>query len=168
MVPSCATAGDPKIMSPVAYDHFRDPSCATSYTLPSCEPNSTDPSSAMAGDDTIGPPVWNAHHTAGFRAGRTKGERPRCAGPSRNIACAASTAYCGSGIVAGGAATTGGSLGRPGSCGHTQAPASQMRSALQSLSDPHGPGGTCAQPEEPTAPRAQSTGTTRTTGARGK
>ena len=38
MVPSCATAGELKMMSPVAYDHLSVPSRPTPYTLPSCEP----------------------------------------------------------------------------------------------------------------------------------
>ena len=95
MVPSCATAGELKMMSPVAYDHLSVPSRATSYSLPSCEPTSTEPSAATAGDDTIGPPVANVHQTAGFTAGSTNGERPRWVGPKRNIACAGSIAYCG-------------------------------------------------------------------------
>src|ERR1043166_5810233 len=74
------------MMSPVAYDHLSVPSRATSYSLPSCDPTSTDPSAAMAGDDTIGALVMNVHQTAGFVAGSAKGERPRCVGPKRNIA----------------------------------------------------------------------------------
>src|SRR3982751_4477984 len=97
MVPSCPMAGELKMMSPVAYDHLSEPSRATSYNLPSCEPISTAPSPASAGDDTIGPTVANVHHTAGFAAGSRKGERPRWVGPKRNIACAGSTAYWGTG-----------------------------------------------------------------------
>ena len=85
------------MMSPVAYDHLSVPSRATSYSLPSCDPTSTDPSAAMAGDDTIGPPVAKVHQIAGLVAGSTNGERPRWVGPNRNIAWAGSIAYCGSG-----------------------------------------------------------------------
>src|SRR5215471_20684895 len=139
MVPSCAMAGELKMMSPVAYDHLSDPSRATSYSLPSCEPNSTDPSSAIAGDETIGPPGMNVHQTAGFLAGSTNGERPRWAGPRRNIGWTGSTAYCGSGsgCVVGGPAgpyvvITRGRVGRLASAGQRQWPAWQIRSALQS------------------------------------
>ena len=91
------TAGELKMMSPVAYDHLSVPSRPTPYSLPSCEPTSTEPSAATAGDDTIGPPVANVHQTAGLTAGSTNGERPRWVGPKRNIAWAGSIAYCGSG-----------------------------------------------------------------------
>src|SRR5215471_9544952 len=126
MVPSCPMAGELKMMSPVAYDHLSDPSRATSYTLPSCEPTSTDPSAATAGDDTIGPPVANVHQTVGLTAGSTNGERPRWVGPNLNIACAGSSAYCGSGTdgpPSPGAMTD----GRVASPGQTQRPASHNR-----------------------------------------
>src|SRR5215813_9862287 len=97
MVPSCAMAGELKMMSPVAYDHLSDPSRATAYSLASCDPTSTDPSPARAGDDTIGPPVANVHQIAGLTAGSTNGERPRWVGPNRNMPCAGSIAYWGSG-----------------------------------------------------------------------
>src|SRR5215470_6301708 len=89
-------AGELKMMSPVAYDHLSVPSRARAYSFASCDPTSTEPSPATAGDDTIGPPVANVHQTAGLSAGSTNGERPRWVGPKRNIACAGSTAYCGS------------------------------------------------------------------------
>src|SRR6185312_16246766 len=96
VVPSCATAGELKMMSPVAYDHLSVPSRATAYTLLSWEPTRIEPSAAMAGDETMGPPVAKTHQMLGLFAGSANGERPRCAGPKRNIACADSMAYCGS------------------------------------------------------------------------
>ena len=155
MVPSCAMAGELKMMSPVAYDHLSVPSRATLYSLPSCDPTSTDPSAAMAGDDTIGPPVTNVHQTAGFVAGSANGERPRCVGPKRNIACAGSTAYCGSGTD-GPPSPAAGTEGRAVSPGHTQRPASHRRLSLQSLSDAHGVGSTWAQPRPAPRPTATS------------
>src|SRR4051812_35070053 len=132
MVPSCATAGELEMMSPVAYDHLSEPSRAAVYSLPSCDPTSTDPSPASAGDDTIGPPVGNVHQIAGLTAGSTNGERPRCVGPNRNIACAGSTAYCGSGTDG---PTPGADMDAWAvSPGHTQRPASHRRLSLQSLS----------------------------------
>src|SRR4051794_3469915 len=97
MVPSRPTAGELKMMSPVAYDHRSVPSRPTLYSLPSWDPISTEPSTATAGDDTIGPPVTKVHQTAGLTAGSTNGDRPRWVGPNRNIAWAGSIAYCGSG-----------------------------------------------------------------------
>src|SRR5438477_8302501 len=138
-------AGELKMMSPVAYDHLGDPSRPTAYSLLSCDPTRTEPSAATAGDDTIGPPVANVHQTAGLAGGSTNGDRPRWVGPNRNIACAASTAYCGSGTdgpVSPPAATD----GRVASPGQTQRPASHRRLSLQSLSAAHGVGSTCAQP----------------------
>src|SRR5262245_46554767 len=123
MVPSCAMAGELKMMSPVAYDHLSAPSRATVYSFPSCDPTITEPSPATAGDDTIGPPVANVHQIAGLTAGNTNGERPRWVDPKRNIAWAASTAYCGSGSDGDspGAITD----GRVASPGQTHRPASQ-------------------------------------------
>src|SRR5262245_17818389 len=132
------------MMSPVAYDHLSVPSRATLYSFVSCEPTSTEPSEATAGDDTIGAPVANVHQTDGFVAGSTKGERPRCVGPKRNIAWAGSSAYCGSGTdgpVRPPACTE----GREVSPGHTQRPASHRRFILQSLSEAQGAGSTWAQ-----------------------
>src|SRR4029079_3490352 len=97
MVPSCATAGELKMISPVAYDQRSVPSRATLYSLPSCDPTSTDPSEATAGDATIRAHLMNVHRIDGFVAGSAKGERPRWVGPKRNIAWAGSIAYCGSG-----------------------------------------------------------------------
>src|SRR3954464_12566056 len=134
MVPSGATAGEPKIMSPVAYDHLSVPSRATAYSLPAWGPNSTDPSRAMAGEETIGPPVAYVHQTAGFLAGSTNGERPRCAGPRRIIPLTGATAYCGSGSGMGGDGAPGVARVRPASCGQRQLPAWQTRPLLQSLS----------------------------------
>src|SRR6185295_18115203 len=150
MVPSCPMAGELKMMSPVAYDHLSAPSRATLYSLASCEPTSTDPSAASAGDDTIGPPTANVHQTAGFTAGSANGERPRCDGPKRNIACAGSTAYCGNGTEgpSPGAVTD----GRLVSPGHTQRPASHSRFSLQSVSAPQGVGSTWAQLNPVTMP----------------
>src|SRR6185295_15392608 len=144
MVPSCATAGELKMMSPVAYDHLIEPSRATSYNLPSCDPTRMDPSPATAGDETIGPPVANVHQTAGLTAGKTKGERPRWLGPKRNIACAGSIAYCGRGTD--GDSPPAATEGRVVSPGQTQRPASQSRLSLQSVSDAHCLGSTVAQP----------------------
>src|SRR3954452_6469496 len=109
------------MMSPVAYDHLSVPSRATSYSFASCEPTSTDPSTAMAGDETIGAPVANVHQIAGFVAGSANGDRPRWVGPKRNIAGAGSRAYGASGADAPPrppAATD----GRAVSPGHTQRP----------------------------------------------
>src|SRR6058998_1820422 len=97
MVPSCATAGELKMMSPVAYAHLSVPSRAMSYRLWSCEPTRSEPSVAMAGDETIGAPVMNVHQIAGLVAGSANGERPRWVGPKRNIAWAGSIAYWGNG-----------------------------------------------------------------------
>src|SRR4029077_13346339 len=132
------------MISPVAYDHLSVPSRATSYSLPSCDPTSTDPSAAMAGDETIGAPVMNVHQIAGFVAGSAKGERPRCVGPKRNIAWAGSTAYCGKGTD-GPPSPPACTEGRAGSPGHTPRPAAQRRFSLQSLSEAHGDGSTCAK-----------------------
>src|SRR6185295_6709362 len=100
MVPSCATAGELKMMSPVAYAHLSVPSRAIAYSLPSCDPTSTDPSAATAGDETMGAPAVNVHQIDGLTAGSTNGERPRCVAPRRNIDWAGSIAYCGSGNAA--------------------------------------------------------------------
>src|SRR4051795_2506681 len=97
MVPSCATAGELKIMSPGAYAHLSVPSRAMSYRLWSCETTRSEPSVAMAGDETIGAPVMNVHQIAGLVAGSANGERPRWVGPKRNIAWAGSIAYWGNG-----------------------------------------------------------------------
>src|SRR5262245_51360282 len=137
MVPSWETAGEPKMMSPVAYAHRSVPSRPTLYSFVSCDPTSTEPSAASAGDDTTGPPVANVHQMAGFTGGRTKGERPRCVGPNRNIAWAGSTANCGIGTDGPpnpGAATE----GLVASPGQTQRPASHSRLSLQSLSAAQG------------------------------
>src|SRR5262245_15759770 len=164
MVPSCAMAGELKMMSPVAYAHRSDPSRATSYSLVSCDPTSTDPSAATAGDDTMGPPVANVHQTAGLTAGNTNGERPRWVGPNRNIACAASIAYCGRGTD-GPVSPCAPTEGRVVSPGQTQRPASQRRLSLQSLSAAQGVGSTCAQPNPPSTaldrPRAATSVTRR-------
>ena len=88
------------MMSPVAYDHLSVPSRATLYSLPSCDPTSTEPSPATAGDDTMGPPVAKVHQTAGLTAGaRTASGRGGSArtgtspAPARSrIAAAARTA----------------------------------------------------------------------------
>src|SRR6185369_7987882 len=146
------------MMSPVAYDHLSVPSRATLYSLPSCDPTSTDPSAAMAGDDTFGALVMNVHQMAGFVAGSTKGERPRCVGPKRNIAWAGSIAYCGKGTD-GPPSPPACTEGRAVSPGHTQRPASQRRLSLQSLSDAQGAGSTCAQLRHAT--RAATTAVTR-------
>src|SRR5579871_196379 len=148
MVPSCATAGELKMMSPVAYDHRSVPSRATAYTRLSCEPTTTEPSPAMAGDETMGPEVVRTHQMLGFTAGSVNGERPRWAGPKRNIAWAGSIAYCGSGS---GAAP--GSGPTPGACdaeaGQTQWPASHSRFNLQSWSLEQGTASTWAHPSGP-------------------
>src|SRR5688572_1830639 len=148
-------AGELKMMSPIAYDPRSVPSRAISYTLPSCDPTSTEPSDASAGDDTIGPLVANVHQIAGLAAGSTNGERPRCVGPNRNIASAGSIAYCGSGTAGPkpGAPTD----GRLASAGHTQRPASHRRFSLQSLSAAHGFASTWAQPEPINAVRERTT-----------
>jgi hypothetical protein len=39
--------------------------------LPSCEPNSSDPSSASAGDEVTGPPVVYVHQIDGLADGST-------------------------------------------------------------------------------------------------
>src|SRR6266540_129137 len=143
MVPSCATAGELKMMSPVAYDQERVPSRATPYNFPSCDPTTTEPSAATAGDDTTGPPVATTHQIEGLTAGNTKGERPRCAGPSRNIACAGSIAYWGNGVVGRSGAL--GPIERSALAGQTQRPTSHRRLSLQSLSDAHWFGSTWAQ-----------------------
>src|SRR4029079_6526159 len=155
MVPSCATAGELKMMSPVAYDHLSVPSRATLYSLPSWDPTSTDPSDATAGDETIGAPVMNTHWIDGFVAGSAKGDRPRCVGPTRNIAWAGSIAYCGSGTDGPPRPPTW-TDGRAVSPGHTQRPASQSRFSLQSLSDAGGAAATWAEltPASTTAARA--------------
>ena len=81
MVPSCATAGELKMMSPVAYDHLSVPSRATAYSLPSCDPTSTDPSPAIAGDDTIGPPVATVHQIGGLGGRQHERRAPAVGGP---------------------------------------------------------------------------------------
>src|SRR6516162_7641115 len=153
MVPSWATAGELKMMSPVAYDHLSVPSLAVAYSLPSWEPISTDPSLATAGEETIGPAVASVHQTAGLTAGSTNGERPRCVGPKRNIACAGSIAYCGSG-----SGTPAGPGAAPAawvaSAGQTQRPASQSRLSLQSRSPEHGTASTWAH-DSPARPGAR-------------
>src|SRR4051794_15175241 len=121
-------AGELKMMSPVAYDHLSEPSRATSYNLPSCGPTSTEPSPASAGEETMGPPVANVHQTAGLTAGSTNGDRPRWVGPKRNIPCAGSTAYCGSGTD--GPRPDAATDGRAVSPGHTHRPASHRRFSL--------------------------------------
>ena len=140
------------MMSPVAYDHRSDPSRATLYSLPSCDPTRTEPSPATAGDETTGPPVANVHQTTGLTAGSTNGDRPRWVGPNRNIACAGSTAYWGNGTdgpPSPGAATD----GRVASPGQTHRPASHSRLSLQSLSAAQGEASTWAHPV-PARPRA--------------
>src|SRR6186713_1537705 len=148
-------AGELKMMSPVAYDPRSVPSRAISYTLPSCDPMSTEPSPATAGDDTIGPLDANVHQMAGLAAGSTNGERPRCVGPNRNIDSAGSIAYCGSDTAgpSPGAPTD----GRVASAGQTQRPASHRRFSLQSLSPAHGLASTWAQPEPIIAARERTT-----------
>jgi hypothetical protein len=143
MVPSCATAGELKMMSPVAYAHLRVPSGPIAYSLPSWDPTSTEPSAATAGDDTMGADAVKVHEIAGFTAGSTKGERPRWVAPRRNIAWAGSIAYCGSGN-AGAPGTAPAAMARVASTGHRQRPASQSRLSLQSLSDAQGDGSTWA------------------------
>src|SRR4051812_46219780 len=132
-VPSCATAGELKMMSPVAYDHLRVPSRATSYTRPSCDPTRTDPSPPIAGEEMMGPPVWKTHQMVGLVAGSANGERPRCVGPKRNIAWAGSTAYCGSGSEVDDISLTL-PRGREALAGQAQRPASHSRLSLQSWS----------------------------------
>src|SRR4029077_7375465 len=136
MVPSWATAGELKMMSPVAYDHLSVPSLPTAYSLPSCDPTSTDPSAPTAGDDTMGPPVCTVHQTDGLVAGSTNGERPRCVGPNPNIAWAGSRAYCGEG--SGDAPPGPTPAARLASAGQPQRPVSHSRFSLQSRSDAHG------------------------------
>src|SRR5262252_281928 len=145
MVPSCPMAGELKMMSPVAYAHLSDPSRPTAYSLLSCDPTRTAPSAASAGDDTIGPPVANVHQTAGLVGGSRNGERPRWVGPKRNIACAGSSAYWGSGTC-GPVSPCAITDGRVASPGQTHRPASHRRLSLQSLSAAHGVGSTWAQP----------------------
>src|SRR5450755_1400859 len=145
MVPSCATAGELKMISPVAYDHLSVPSGPRAYTLPSCDPTRTEPSPAMAGDETIGPPVWKTHQIAGLMAGSTNGDRPRWVGPKRNIACAGSTAYWGKSSDAV-AVELPVPAGREASAGQTQRVASHSRLSLQSLSLVHGRASIWAQP----------------------
>src|SRR5580692_8040943 len=144
MVPSCATAGELKMMSPVAYDHLSEPSRATAYNRLSWEPTSTEPSPAIAGDEMIGPPVWKTHQMAGLTAGSVKGDRPRCVAPKRNSAWAGSMAYCGSGNEAATPSPPG--AARPADAGQTQLPASQSRLNLQSWSLAQGSASTWAQP----------------------
>src|SRR5450432_947960 len=146
MIPSRATAGELKMMSPVAYDHLSVSSGPIAYTLPSCEPTTTEPSSAIAGDETIGPPVASAHQIVGLLIGSTKGDRPRWVGPKRNIACAVSIAYWGSGSAEAVALELGPEDACEASTGHTQRAASHRRFSLQSLSLAHGTGSTWAQP----------------------
>lgn len=147
MVPSCARAGELKMMSPVAYDHLRLPSRPTAYTFPSCEPTSTEPSAAIAGEETTGPAAWNAHETSGLTAGSTNGDRPRWVGPNRNIDWAGSVAYCGNGS-AGVPVVLVVTDGRLVSAGQTHRPASQRRLSLQSRSPKQGLGSTVAQVED--------------------
>src|SRR6185312_5447209 len=150
MVPSCATAGELKMMSPVTYDHLSDPSRAMAYSRSSCDPISTDPSLAMAGDETIGPPVVKVHQMAGLFAGSVKGERPRWVAPKRNIDWAGSTAYCGSGSAVPFWTTVAAVGWAALSAGQTHRPASQSRFSLQSRSLTQGDGSTCAQAAETT------------------
>ena len=132
------------MMSPVAYDHLSVPSRATSYTRLSCDPTSTNPSPAMAGEEMMGPPVWKTHQMVGLMTGSVNGERPRCVGPKRNIACAGSTAYCGSGSDAEDPSLTL-PRGREAVAGQVQWPASQSRLSLQSWSLAQGTASTWAQ-----------------------
>src|SRR5882672_6081545 len=116
------------------------PSRATAYSLPSCEPKSTVPSSATAGDETTGPPVATVQAISGLPAGRLNGERPRWAAPSRNIACAGSSAYCGSAATGPLPAAAAPAAEPPRApCDQTQVPASHTRSSLQSRSEPQLP-----------------------------
>src|SRR3569832_2453271 len=57
VVPSCTTAGEQKMMSVVANDQRIMPARPAAETCPSCDANSTVPSSSNAGDDVMGPPV---------------------------------------------------------------------------------------------------------------
>src|SRR5947209_18494574 len=121
------------MMSPVAYDHLSVPSRATEYSRSSCDPIKTDPSPAMAGDDTMGPPVWKVHQMVGLLGGSVNGERPRWVAPNRNMACAASTAYWGSASAV--PFWTSAEVGVWAlSTGQTQWPASQSLFSLQSRS----------------------------------
>ena len=105
----------------------------------SCDPP------AIAGDDTMGPPVVKPHQMLGLAAGWANGERPRWAGPKRNIACAGSMAYWGSG--SGPAAPSRPTPeARDAEAGQTQCPASHSRLSLQSWSLAQGTASTWAQP----------------------
>src|SRR3954451_3182564 len=122
MVPSCATAGELKMMSPGAYAPLSVPSRAIAYSFRSCEPTRIEPSAATAGEDTTGAPTVTVHQMDGFTAGSTNGERPRWVAPNRNIACAGSIAYCGSGNAgAPGPGVPG--TAREASAGHRHRPA---------------------------------------------
>src|ERR1700690_52712 len=145
MVPSCAMAGELKMMSPVAYDHLRVPSGPRAYSLSSCDPTRTEPSPPIAGDETMGPPVWKAHQIEGLPVGRTNGDRPRWVGPKRNIACADSTAYSGRDSEDAIAVDLPPPDRRKASAGQTQRAASHKRLSLQSLSLAQGFGSTWAQ-----------------------
>ena len=138
------------MMSPVAYDHLSVPSRATAYSRLSCEPISTEPSLAMAGDETMGPPVGNAHQTVGRLGGSVNGDRPRCVAPNRNIACAGSIAYWGSGSAVPFWTSVDPGVRDALSAGQVQRPASQRRFSLQSRSLAQGDGSTCAQPTSTT------------------
>src|SRR5579862_4824289 len=100
----------------------------------------------------MGPPVVTVQAISGFVIDRANGERPRCAAPSRNIACAVSSAYCGSAGAAVDDAPPGvaGAIPARAPCGQTHLPASHTRSILQSLSAPHpsSPSPKCAQAPE--------------------
>src|SRR5258708_12602213 len=140
MPPSRPMAGELKMMSDVRCDQRSVPSWAMLYTRPSCEPITTEPSSAMVGDEVIDPPVGNVHQTAGFLAGNRKGERPRWLTPRRNMGSGGSLTGVGRGgaPAAGVAAVPAAVRTRPapGGGGHRHWPASQIRCRRQSRSDP--------------------------------
>src|SRR5258708_3482931 len=142
MPPSRPMAGELKMMSDVRCDQRSVPSWAMLYTRPSCEPITTEPSSAMVGDEVIDPPVGNVHQTAGFLAGNRKGERPRWLTPRRNMGSGGSLTGVGRGgaPAAGVAAVPAAVRTRPapGGGGHRHWPASQIRCRRQSRSDPQG------------------------------